>query len=49
MKKIFFLVLVAACSLSLLGCAAKSTSPDGVNCSPKTSWQNENPDCVGGR
>ena len=44
-----FLLIVAAIALALMGCAASSTSPDGVNCSPKTSWQNENPDCVGGR
>ncbi len=47
MKLIKHFLVSVTLSLTLFGCAASSTSPDGVNCSPKTAWQDENPDCVG--
>ena len=50
MKKILFLASVIAITISLAACAnLSSTSPDAVNCDPRTPTQDRNPDCMGGR
>ena len=49
-KKILFFASVIAITISLAACAnLSSTSPDAVNCSPRTPTQDRNPDCMGGR
>jgi len=49
-KKILFFASVIAITISLTACAnLSSTSPDAVNCDPRTPTQDRNPDCMGGR
>ena len=49
-KKIFFFASVIVIAISVSACAnLSSTSPDAVNCDPRTPTQDRNPDCMGGR
>ncbi len=49
-KKIFFFASVIVIAISVSACAnLSSTSPDAVNCNPRTPTQDRNPDCMGGR
>ncbi|MBU3576584.1 hypothetical protein [Polynucleobacter sp. UK-Kesae-W10] len=48
MKNRAILLMVITIATLITGCAASSTSPDGVNCKP-LPMEDRNPDCVGGR
>jgi hypothetical protein len=49
-KKILFFATMIVIAISVSACAnLSSTSPDAVNCDPRTPTQDRNPDCMGGR
>ena len=51
MKKLFTVLIEALFIMSLGGCLASTTSPDGVNCdySKEKPLRDMPPDCQGGR
>jgi hypothetical protein len=48
MKRFELLISMALAMMTLAGCLASTSSPDGVNCKPGAFIENKNPDCTGG-
>jgi hypothetical protein len=48
MKRLGLIISMALAMITLAGCLASTSSPDGVNCKSGAFIENKNPDCTGG-